>query len=170
MQRALLVCWIGVLAPSAAALAQASGPDQSASWGIMASGEFTAGGSQNSTPGSGGAIGVLAQFPLESRVAIRIDAMVHYLTFNCGRGVVCGPGTPGSADASIVVRLNDLSRPWSPYLIAGGTGFIDAGANFGFAGGGGIEFRSSRHAYFAEARYISIERVGLIPITIGMRF
>jgi hypothetical protein len=169
MKRALLVCCIGVLAPLEAVVSQSTPPEQSASWGIMAGGDFSH--LQNSMPSSGGVIGVLAQFPTaSSHFAIRIDAMFHYLAEKCGFDVICGPQTPGSVSAGVVARLNDSSKPWSPYAIAGYAGFLNENWTFGFAGGGGFEVRAAEHTYFVEARYMKVNGGGLVPITIGIRF
>ena len=168
MNRALLVCSIGVLLPCATVAAQDSASQPSASWGIMAGSDRTAGNSWNNIPGSGAAAGVLAHFPIEaSHFAIRLDAMFHYLTFHCGSFAVCSPATPGSATASMIARLNDSSKRWSPYAIAGFAGFLEQNWTFGFAGGAGFEVRAATHTYFVEARYMSL---GLLPITLGMRF
>ncbi|HEV8411885.1 MAG TPA: hypothetical protein VGQ30_15375 [Gemmatimonadaceae bacterium] len=171
MKRALLVCCTGVLVPFAAAVSQGTPPEESASWGIMAGGDFTAGSIYGSSPGSGGAIGVLAHFPVESsHFAIRLDAMLQFVPIHCGSFVVCSPVTPGSATASLIARLNDSSKRWSPYAIAGFAGYLNQYWTAGFAGGGGFEVRSATHTYFLEARYMRMLGGGLVPITLGMRF
>ncbi len=169
MKRALLVCWIGVLAPSGAALAQASGLEQSASWGVMAGGEFSR--LQNSLSGSGPVIGALAQFPIESsHFAIRVDAMFHYLSAKCGFDTICSPGTAVSGAVSAVVRLNESAARWSPYFIAGVAGVVSDGSAVGLGGGAGLEIHAAMRAFFLEARYMRVYGGGLVPITLGMRF
>ena len=171
MKRALLVCCIGVLVPFGTAVSQGTPREQSASWGIMAGADFTVGDFYGNKQSSGGAIGVLAQFPIESsHFAIRLDAMFQYLTVDCGSFAVCSPVTPGSATASVVARMNDSSKRWSPYAIAGFAGFLNQYWSGGLAAGAGFEVRGANHTYFLEARYMRMLGGGLVPITLGMRF
>jgi hypothetical protein len=169
MKRALLACCIGVLAPFSGAVAQDTAPALRPSWGIMAGGEVSR--LQNSLSGSGPVIAVLANFPIESsHLAIRVDAMFHYLSVKCGFDTICSPGTAGSGSVSAVARLNDSAARWSPYVIAGLAGFVSEGSAVGLAGGAGFEVRGADHTYFIEARYMRVYGGGLVPITLGMRF
>jgi hypothetical protein len=171
MKRALLICCIGVFVPLTRVAAQDAGSEPRASWGIMAGADFTVGNFYGDKQSSGGAIGVLAQFPIDSsRFAIRLDAMFQYLSVDCGSFAVCSPTTPGLATVSVVARLNDSSKRWSPYAIAGFTGFLNQYWSAGFTGGAGFKVRQATHTYFVEARYMRMAGFGLVPITLGMRF
>ena len=136
----------------------------------MAGGDLATGKASN-PQSSGAAVGVLAQFPIESsHIAVRLDAMFHYVTFNCGSFEVCSPATPGSLSANVVARLNSSATHWSPYAIAGVAGFLNEYWSFGLTGGAGFEVGDAKHALFLEARYMRMGAGGFVPITLGVRF
>lgn len=170
MKGVLLAYGLGALVAFAAAGAQEPPSQHSASWGIMAGPDFTAG-RYGDTQSPGATVGILAHFPIDSsHFAIRLDAMFHYLPVNCGSFAVCSPGTPGSVSASVVARLNESATRWSPYAIAGVAGYLNQYWSFGLTGGAGLEVRGGTHALFLEARYMRMGAGGLVPITLGVRF
>jgi hypothetical protein len=187
MKRALWVCCIGVLGASSVVSAQDAGADRLPSWGIMAGGVSVTG-AYSGALSSGITGGVQALFPLESRhLSLRGDILYSWIdTYNaCGSsGDFCGYVDTWSrllsGSFSLVARLNDPVRRWSPYVFGGVAAYLTGNSDepltylrpnhFGVQGGAGFEVRPDKHTYFVEVRYLGVPPGGFIPVVLGMRF
>jgi hypothetical protein len=198
MNRALSVVLFAVVVPHAAR-AQDATAERPATWGIIAGGVGVTG-AYRGTLAEGVSGGFVAQFPLPSRhLALRGDLMYNWIGTGIGdRVTVAGVGGGGggcggivcaiegswsrivAAGFSMVAKLNDPARRWSPYLIGGVAGYLTGNSDepliqfrpnhLGFQGGAGFEFRPRMHTYFVEMRYLGMPPGGVVPVTVGMRF
>jgi hypothetical protein len=190
MKRALLVCCIGVLAPLSTLTAQDGSSDLRASWGIMAGAVSVTGGFSGALTG-GPVGGIEGQVPLEARhLSLRADIMYSWIdTYHSGCGNSIEGGFCGYVDTwsrlisgsfSLVARLNDPAKRWSPYVFGGVAAYLTGNSDepltylrpnhFGFQGGVGFDVRPNKHTYFVEAHYLGVAPGGFIPVVIGMRF